>query len=409
MRVIKAAPDYLALSPLEFVRHFTNLLTSKKFDLTVKSETHTRILGYSCRALFDVCMQYFDKEDLVVLTTPIQHTSFRNIIEKFVKPENILIIRLNKDFNEIQEIPKVKKCDLVIITHYFGQDIDISPLSDFKKKHKCIIIEDRVQGGTMDTISSHEIVDIPIYSMGMDKRPIALGGGFMYIENHHQDMIEGMIKIIENLPVEKSKKRFKELLKKVPTYLFYNSRIFVTLFIELLRMVTFFNKKFSLLEFAKLYRAKNPGFDRETFLSKPSSGLLKSMYRHLDDYKDMEVLFSKKYSYFIESWDPEIIPYFFPWFKGESSLSVYNTVQIEEHLVDRFLEFLTEFDISCIANPTYKVFNHDYEGKEIDEKFNNGIVYIPSTPNMKKREMRFLADKLKEFYDLVMKQEIKET
>ncbi len=400
-RIIKAAPDYLALSPIEFGRHITNLLTSKEFELTIEGEKYTRVLGYSCRALFDTCMKYFSKEDLVVVTTPIQHTSFRNIIEKYVKPENIYIIKLNKSFNEIERIPEVKKCDLVVITHYFGQDIDLSKLVNFKKKHSCFVIEDRVQGGTMDTLTSHEIVDIPIYSMGMDKRPIALGGGFLYLENKHKKIIEGIVKITKTLPQEKTGKRFKELLKKIPTYLFYNSRIFVAVFLELLRVVTFFNKKFSLLEFAKMYRAKNPGFDRETYLSKPSKGLLKSMYRHLDDYKDMEVLFAKKYSYFLEYLDPEVISYFLPWQRGEGSLSVYNTLQVEEQLVDQFLEFLTEYDISCISNPTYKVFNHDYEGKEVDVKFNNGIVYIPSTPNMNKREIRFMADRLKEFYDLV--------
>ncbi|OLS32042.1 MAG: hypothetical protein HeimAB125_12910 [Candidatus Heimdallarchaeota archaeon AB_125] len=400
-RIIKAAPDYLALNVLEFGRHFTNLLTSKEFKLSIEHEKHTRILGYSCRSLFEVCLQYFDNRDLVVATTPIQHTSFRNILEKYVKPENLHIIRLNTNFNEIQKIPDLKKCDIVVITHYFGQDIDLTPFVEFKKKHNCFIIEDRVQGATMDLLASHEIVDIPIYSMGMDKRPIALGGGFMYIDNQHEDLIKGTMKLIAELPIEKTGKRFKDMLKKLPTYLFYNSRIFLAIFIELLRVVTFFNKKFSLLEFAKAYRAKNPGFDRTTYMSKPSKGLLKSMYQHIDDYKDMEELFARKYSYFIECLDPETIAYFIPWYKGESSLAVYNTLQIEEHLVDQFLEFLTEYDISCITNPTYKVFNHEYEGKEIDVKFNNGIVYIPSTPNMKKREIRFLADRLKEFYDLI--------
>ena len=399
-RVIKAAPDYLALNFFDFIRHFTNLLTSKEYDLWIESDKHTTILGYSCRGLFEVCMQYFYKEDLVVATTPIQHTSFRNILEKYVKPENIHIIRLNQNYNGIEEIPKLANCDLVVITHYFGQDMDISVLSEFKKKHNCIIIEDRVQGGTLDILSSHEIVDIPIYSMGMDKRPIALGGGFMYINNQYEELIEGTKKIIEALPIEKTGKRFKELVKKLPTFLFYNSRIFLASFIDLLRVATFFNKNISLLKFAKAYRAKNPGFDRETFLSKPSQGLLKSMYQNLDNHKKMEGLFAKKYSYFIECLDPEIIPYFFPWYKGVDSLSSYNTIQIEEHLVDQFLEFLTEYDISCIANPTYKVFNHPYENKEVDVKFNNGIVYIPSTPNMKRREIRYLADKLKEFYDI---------
>ena len=94
MRIIKTAPDYLALNTFEFAKHFTNLLTSQKFELAIKNNTHTRILGYSCRALFEVCLRYFNNKELVVTTTPIHHTSFRNLIEKYVNPENIHIIKL---------------------------------------------------------------------------------------------------------------------------------------------------------------------------------------------------------------------------------------------------------------------------------------------------------------------------
>jgi len=400
-RIIKAAPDYLPLSFFEFKKHFFNLITRKEFDLWIEYEKHTRILGYSCRALFEFCMQYYAKDEIVIVTTPIHHTSFRNIIEEYVKPENIHIIRLNKNFNGIEEIPELDKCDLVVITHLFGQDMDLSVLSDFKKKHNCIIIEDRVQGGTLDLITSSKIADIPIYSMGMDKRPVALGGGFMYLDKKHEKLIKAAIEAIKSLPREKTSKRFTDMLKKIPTFLLYNSRIFIFLFIGLFRVASFFNRKISLLEFTNSYRSKNPGFNHETYMMKPSQGLLKSMYKNFDNYEKMEKLFEKKYSIFIESLSPEIIPYFFPWYRGVNSLSAYNTIYIEEHLVGQFLEFLNEEDMSCIANPTYKVFNFPYASKEADIRFNNGIVYIPSTANMKKREIKYLANKLDEFYNNV--------
>ena len=55
-------------------------------------EKYYTVYGYSCRSLFYTTMDFFKKDDLVIVTTPIHHTSFRNIIEKFVKPENIHII-----------------------------------------------------------------------------------------------------------------------------------------------------------------------------------------------------------------------------------------------------------------------------------------------------------------------------
>jgi dTDP-4-amino-4,6-dideoxygalactose transaminase len=214
-------------------------------------------------------LKYFGKKNLVIATTPIHHTSFKNIIEKYVKPENIHIIELNSNYNEIKKVPEMKKCDLVIITHLFGQDMDLSVLSKFKKKHNCLIIEDRVQGGTIDVKFSHKVADISLYSMAMDKRPIALGGGFMYIDNKHTKLIADFKEIIEKLPREKSSKRFKDLLKKIPTFLIYNYRAITFTFVSLLNLLNFFNSKINILSITKSYRSSNPGFSRHGYMLKP--------------------------------------------------------------------------------------------------------------------------------------------
>ena len=117
------------------------------YPLRIEYEGYSRVLGYSCRSLFELILEHYKKEDLVVATTPLNHTSFRNIIERFVKPENIHIIEFNERYNELSKTPELEKCDLVIITHLFGQDLDLTILEEFKKKHDCLIIEDRVQGG----------------------------------------------------------------------------------------------------------------------------------------------------------------------------------------------------------------------------------------------------------------------
>ncbi len=404
-KTIKAAPDYLPVGFFPFFRHFFDLFTIKSFDLWMEYKDYTKQIGYSCRALFEACMYYYSKEDLVVATTPFHHTSFRNIIERFVKPENIHIIELNEEFNGTFRFPDIKKCDFIVITHLFGQDMDLSGLAEFKKKHNCLIIEDRVQGGTLDKKFSNESIDVAIYSMGMDKRPVALGGGFMYIKNEHQDLIKEVRRIVDISPTEKLGKRFVELLKKIPTYLFYNSRLFISLFIEILRIISFFNKNVSLLKFAKAYRTSNPGFSHSGYMLKPSNALLKSMYMNFDNYKNMEDLYTKKYRMFYDSLSPKVLKKFFPWYRGDPILTPYNTIQIEDQLVDQFLEFLTDYDISCIANPTYKRFNITYENIEKDIKFNDGIVYIPTPSNMKKWEIKHLAEKLEEFYSIIYENE----
>lgn len=399
-KIIKAAPDYLPLSFLEFIIHFFNLLTRKKYNLWINYESYTKILGYSCRLLFEICLENFSKDDLTIVTTPLHHTSFRNIIDKFVKPGNIHIVNFNDNYNEIDKIPEMEKCDLVIITHLFGQDLDLACLSDFKEKHDCLIIEDRVQGGTLDLAFSNEIVDISLYSMAMDKRPVALGGGFMNIIKKHGKLIEDVKIKIETLPREKRRKRFLDFLKKIPTYLIYNSRIFLFIGMNIIRFLSVFSSRISLLNITMSYRTKNPGFSHFDYMLRPSNALLKSMFKKIENFEKMEKLYTDKFTLFFNYFSQEMISFFFPWYKDPSCLTPYNTILIEEHLVDQFLEFLNNDFIFCIPNPTYKLFNFSYENDTIDKKFNDGIVYLPSLANMSRKEIKYLSNILKDFYEI---------
>lgn len=396
--LIKAVPDYLPLSFQEFVRHFGNLFSKQGYKHWNENNEFITMLGYSCRTLFEMCMSCFEKEDLVVATTPLHHTSYRNIIEDFVKLENIHVIALNEEYNQIAEVPEVEKCHVVVITYLFGQDMDLSILSDFKKKHDCLIIEDRVQGGSLDRKFSHELVDIAIYSMGMDKRPIALGGGYLYIKKRHQEFFKKLNKLYLSLQRKKNSERFIELLKKVPTYLLYNVRPFLYLFIMTLEFLSLFSEKFDIVNVTKFYRKKNPGFIRSYCLYRPSFGLMKSMVENYNNHKKVDKLYSSKYDQFVNSLSPVVLEHFFPWYKGNTCYTAYNTILIEEHLVDRFMVFMNSYTISTLANPTYKMFNKEYEGDTKDKKFNDGIVYLPSHVAMNQEEMDFLNDRLVEFY-----------
>ena len=401
-KIIKAAPSYLPLSFVAFVGHFFKLFTVKKFDHWIKYDDFTKIIGFSCRALFTTCLEYFDNEDIVVATTPLHHTSFRNIIEDFVKPENIHIIKLNSKYNEIEEIPKLVKCDLVVITHLFGQDMDLSSLTEFKKKHNCLILEDRVQGGTLDLKFGHDIVDISIYSSGMDKRPIALGGGYMYVKNKYEKFIKSTIEMIGNLPREKRRKRFTDLVKKIPTYFILNSRIFSFFFIYSIRFLNIFFKKIDVLRVTIFYRTKNPGFTHYNYMWKPSNALLRSMYKNFNNYDKIEKRFTEKHQIFSNNLSQEVKAQFFPWYKDNACLTPYNTIWIDEEILNDFLEFLNKRHISCISNPTYKLFNITYKGDEKDKKFNNGLAYVPSLANMSVKELEYLSNIITEFYNITL-------
>ena len=88
-----------------------------------------------------------------------------------------------------------------------------------------LFIEDRVQGGHISSYSS-DIFDISFYSCGMDKRPVALGGGFVNVKKGDERLnnISNFINDATNsYTVELRCERFMFLLK-IPTYLLYNCK-----------------------------------------------------------------------------------------------------------------------------------------------------------------------------------------
>ena len=66
--------------------------------------------------------------------------------------------------------------------------------------------------------------------MGMDKHPNALGGGFINIRNNakNKKLIEYVKTRLYELPKETRYDRFKDLIKKIPTFLIYNYNFFTS-------------------------------------------------------------------------------------------------------------------------------------------------------------------------------------
>ena len=341
---ILAAPDYLYLSSTEFIQHFTNMITADEhYDLWEEHKNYIKVIGYCNRGLLDTLLNYFSqkKENFTIATTPLHHTSWRDGQEKYVKPENIHIIDINNSFKGIEKFPDIKKCDIVLITHMFGQDFDLKGLAEFKEKTGAIIIEDRVQGGSLDQKFCSELIDISMYSMAQDKRPISLGGAFFYIRKNHRKLAEDIIEMIANYPPEPKRKRYIDLAKKIPTFLLYNKKWFTFLFLRVLRML-----KMNLLDFTNMYRKKNPGFERGNFTWKPSKGLMKSMSQHYYDHKKMEALYEEKHMMFRSYLSDEIIKRYFPWYR-DAALTPYNTIYVDEKYVKKFLKFMNRSNI-CI-------------------------------------------------------------
>ena len=395
--MICSAPDYLPLSFFSFFSHFLNLFTLKSYSIEINRANHKTILGYSCRSLFYIFMKFISKKNnnLTIVTTPIHHTSYRNIIEKFVKPENIHIIKMNKNYNKIENLPCVDKCDVVIITHLFGQDLILEDFADFKKKHNCLFVEDRVQGGNVCK-KGNSIFDITFYSCGMDKRPVALGGGFVNIKKDTQNYNELNIFFKNTINVFPKETRFERclfLLKKIPTYFLYNNKLIIYLFIKILNI---FN--FDLIEFAKYYRKKNPGFEHNAFLKNPSQPLLKSIHQEINNSSYIEKLYSQKFNKFKSL---KNMKKYIKWYNNNNLLTPYNTFYIDKNNLTKFKNYMKKNNICVVDNPTYKIFNHDYDGKIQDKYFNDSLVYMPSLANMNDNEMKYLIKKLNNYENLM--------
>ena len=70
-----------------------------------ENENLIRIYGYSCRSLFYTFMRNESTKntEIKILVTPLFHTSFRDIIEKFIRPQNIYIMEMNSKYTEIKK------------------------------------------------------------------------------------------------------------------------------------------------------------------------------------------------------------------------------------------------------------------------------------------------------------------
>jgi hypothetical protein len=343
--------------------------------------------------MFDTMMKYhFSKNNnLTILTTPIHHTSFRNIIEKYVKPENVYIIGINDDYNKITEIQNYD-IDLCIITHLFGQDMDCSFMIDNLSNFpiKTIFIEDRVQGGTFSSKFSYNFMDISLYSTGMDKKPCGLGGGVIYIKDS-DDRLNCIARVIETKVISYEQEYFWDrllfLFKKIPTYILYNCKPFIKILIWVFKEF-----KLDLHKFATKYRKNNPGFQHNNYNKNPSNGTLHSINYALqeDNYTDIEKLYTVKSNYFFDKLKcPETKKRMFKWYNEKPLLTPYNSVYLNNR--PKFVAYLNNLNIPVIENPTYKIFNFDHIDKNKYKKFNDSIVYLPSLSILTNNEIEILA------------------
>jgi hypothetical protein len=403
--LINTIVDYIPLSVYEICMHFIFLLFPfyKNYRFEQK---YNLVYGYSCRSLYQGILETFRNKNIKILTTPIHHTSFINITEKYTNNIHIIEVRNNVIVNSEVD----SDIDICLVSHMFGLDMDVDYLNNIKRNNpNCIFIEDRVQGGSFDLKFSHNIFDISLYSMGMDKKPCGLGGGIAFLKPHRRLELfyKNFLSVIGNYESETRLQRAVFLLKKIPSFFLYNNRIIINLCLRIFRYLDI-----DLLAFIKYYRKTNPGFEHDNYSYKPSNSLISSINYSLLNYKKIEKLYITKSSKYLELLNKEnLIDKYYPYLLINDTntnlntietifyninLSTYNSLYIKERK-NELIDLLNKKYIPVIENPTYKYFNHEYKNKQNDKIVVESIVYIPSLMNMTTQEIKYLVTILKNF------------
>lgn len=396
---INLVPDAIPISLWCWVCLVKDLLfPSYNLPKYEKNDDYDTIYGYSCRSLFEIWLnanvnQNTDNSKYGI--TPINHTSWRDIIQKYISYDTITVLELNDvksafDLDKV-EASSLEKVRVVIITHLFGLDFDLSCLEEYKQKYNWLIVEDRVQGGTGHSPFSHSVVDMSFYSMGMDKRPCALGGGFVNIRKGNEEIRDTIIDGLNQLPQETFWSRCWGMIQKIPTYALYTYRPVYSFMSALLPLFGM-----TLSEAVQSYRKNNTGFTHHNYLLKPHPALQTSMYRNNLNYKEIEKRLKSKYSLFYRFINMEYIP----WINYENeiekgkttssriSLTMYNTIFFKPAIKEEKLSILDKFKVAYILNPTWKVLQVAAPNYQ---EFCDGIIYLPCLYHMSDDELQYLC------------------
>jgi hypothetical protein len=325
------------------------------------------------------------KENNKFLVTPLHHTSWRDLIEKYIDEKNINVLELSDNMYSLDlenldfEAENIK---VVVIGHLFGKDFDLEILAEMKKKHNFLVIEDRVQGGTADIPFSHDCIDLSFYSMGMDKRPCALGGGYVNIRksDSNNNIFQKMMNRMKELPVQTRWHRFKDLVKKIPTYAIYSYQSVYKYTAWIMSW-----RGMDLASSVQYYRKQNPGFSHNNYMMRPHPSLQWSMKQNRINHREIEKRLNQNFNFFYRYIRLDYVP----WLQQSSNtLTMYNTVYIPCEELKLKLQDLKRYKIAYLPNPTWKVLNvappkyHD---------FAKNLVYLPSLYHMNLVDMQYLS------------------
>lgn len=356
-RQVVGVPSTISIEVTDFAAHFAiwlcSLHTSRPASLLHTYDGHNMIFGYSCRALFETAMVVL-KRDLCngkpvrILTTPVHHKSLVLIMERLTDSIEILTLdERNRSINVDEATEEaVKNCDIIVITHMFGRNFDLSKLIELKKKHNKILIVDSVMGGARRETYAVTDADLDIYSTGQDKRPIAIGGGYCI---YRHKIFAAMEAEIMSYAVVTRWERLQKLANTLLLRQVYNNK---SLVLFLLTVAPMFG--LTTTEIVADVRKNNPGFDHNGYLRCPSEALCRSMKLELGNEKPMEDRFIHCWRLFLESLPEPLRRAYYPQYEAsEPVILPYNQIILPPGHKEQFLAFCDKHRICGATNQNY--------------------------------------------------------
>jgi hypothetical protein len=275
------------------ILHFLGLGPSDPTNWSVKRPGN-KILGQSCRSLFAIVWNDRVGPSARVLISPFHHHSYMRMMRKTGQE----LVVMKSEGNTLIPPEKFGPNDFtaVVLTHMMGRDYDCGWLLEWKKQNpKLLVIEDRVQGGLLSG-AAPGLGDVHLYSLGQDKIPNAMGGGYAVVPED-MDLYNMMANEVEKMPFESSWDRLVFLLKKIPTVAIYNSRICCYLVVKFASLAGWERNALT-----DAYRKKNPGFMHGDYMIRPSPALIQSIDTMASDeeWEAMQIKCNLKYRQFLK-------------------------------------------------------------------------------------------------------------
>eukprot|EP00730_Choanoeca_flexa_P011522 TRINITY_DN26987_c0_g1_i1.p1 TRINITY_DN26987_c0_g1~~TRINITY_DN26987_c0_g1_i1.p1 ORF type:complete len:407 (+),score=102.19 TRINITY_DN26987_c0_g1_i1:108-1328(+) len=380
--VIPVVPAYCTSGVLAFLKHlwlavlhFFGLGSSDPTNWSVRRPGN-KVIGQSCRGLFAIVWNNRVKPSARVLISPFHHHSFMRMMRK--TGQELVVMRADgaklfapKDFT-------AKDFDAVVITHMLGRDYQCDWLLEWKKQNPdMLIIEDRVQGGLLSD-ATPGLSDVQLYSLGQDKIPNAMGGGYAIVPKD-TELYEMMVNEVEKMPFESNWERLSFLLKKIPTIAIYNNRL-CCYAAERLSALAGFTRN----EITDTYRKKNPGFMHGGYMIRPSPALVQSIdtIASLSQWEEMQKACTVKYQTFLKH-VPEHLRQSVQVCKSNVSCCYFfirlpDLLQSREHMASKGI-FTINNQTYLPADPNYA---HDLEG----------MCTLPTFLALKDEELKYVAE-----------------